>query len=146
MYAAFFAPKKSSACKAKLLPICDLWWRVSKLHAENANGGGGQQRFPSVLGGEGERAHLKSILFCLPAGTISCTRCNVSGSIRFKKLILKGDYQTAMDVAKQQVSLPLERSASPSSQRWFVVSLRNSFCGVAEGLTRVYFARYFLRQ
>ncbi|CAM9406723.1 unnamed protein product, partial [Ectocarpus fasciculatus] len=30
-------------------------------------------------------------------------RCNVSGSIRFKKLILKGDYQTAMDVAKQQV-------------------------------------------
>ncbi len=28
----------------------------------------------------------------------------MSGSIRFKKLILKGDYQTAMDVAKQQVS------------------------------------------
>ncbi|KAJ0411606.1 hypothetical protein ATCC90586_004075 [Pythium insidiosum] len=30
-------------------------------------------------------------------------RCNISGSIRFKKLILKGDYGTAMDIARQQV-------------------------------------------
>ncbi len=30
-------------------------------------------------------------------------RCNVAGSIKFKKLIMKGDYSTAMDVAKAQV-------------------------------------------
>uniref|UniRef100_K3WL46 Methionine synthase n=1 Tax=Globisporangium ultimum (strain ATCC 200006 / CBS 805.95 / DAOM BR144) TaxID=431595 RepID=K3WL46_GLOUD len=30
-------------------------------------------------------------------------RCNISGSIRFKKLIMKGDYGTAMDIARQQV-------------------------------------------
>ncbi|KAG2516808.1 hypothetical protein JM16_006208 [Phytophthora kernoviae] len=30
-------------------------------------------------------------------------RCNISGSIRFKRLIMKGDYGTAMDVARQQV-------------------------------------------
>lgn len=30
-------------------------------------------------------------------------RCNISGSIRFKKMIMKGDYGTAMDVARQQV-------------------------------------------
>jgi len=30
-------------------------------------------------------------------------RCNISGSIAFKKLILNGDYQKAMDVAKKQV-------------------------------------------
>lgn len=30
-------------------------------------------------------------------------RCNISGSIRFKKLIQKGDYGTAMDIARQQV-------------------------------------------
>lgn len=30
-------------------------------------------------------------------------RCNISGSIRFKRLILKGDYGTAMDIARQQV-------------------------------------------
>ncbi|OQR99105.1 5-methyltretrahydrofolate-homocysteine s-methyltransferase [Achlya hypogyna] len=30
-------------------------------------------------------------------------RCNISGSIRFKKLILKGDYATAMEVARAQV-------------------------------------------
>jgi 5-methyltetrahydrofolate--homocysteine methyltransferase len=30
-------------------------------------------------------------------------RCNISGSIRFKKLILGGDYNTAMDIAKKQV-------------------------------------------
>lgn len=30
-------------------------------------------------------------------------RCNISGSIRFKRLIMKGDYATAMDIARQQV-------------------------------------------
>jgi len=30
-------------------------------------------------------------------------RCNISGSIRFKKLMMKGDFQTAMDIAKKQV-------------------------------------------
>lgn len=30
-------------------------------------------------------------------------RTNVTGSARFKKLILKGDYETALDVARQQV-------------------------------------------
>jgi len=30
-------------------------------------------------------------------------RCNISGSIRFKKLMMKGDYATAMDIAKKQV-------------------------------------------
>ena len=30
-------------------------------------------------------------------------RCNISGSIRFKKLMMKGDYSTAMDIAKKQV-------------------------------------------
>lgn len=30
-------------------------------------------------------------------------RCNISGSIRFKRLIMKGDYGTAMDIARQQV-------------------------------------------
>lgn len=40
-------------------------------------------------------------------------RCNVSGSIRFKKLILKGDYQTAMDVAKQQVSPSCRTTSFP---------------------------------
>ncbi|EEY61495.1 methionine synthase [Phytophthora infestans T30-4] len=30
-------------------------------------------------------------------------RCNISGSIRFKRLIMKSDYGTAMDVARQQV-------------------------------------------
>merc|ERR1711957_84021 len=30
-------------------------------------------------------------------------RCNISGSIRFKKLMMAGDYATAMDVAKKQV-------------------------------------------
>lgn len=30
-------------------------------------------------------------------------RCNISGSLRFKRLILKGDYGTAMDIARQQV-------------------------------------------
>mmetsp|Transcript_11469 Transcript_11469/g.19060 ORF Transcript_11469/g.19060 Transcript_11469/m.19060 type:complete len:1422 (-) Transcript_11469:114-4379(-) len=30
-------------------------------------------------------------------------RCNISGSIRFKKLMMKGDYGTAMDIAKKQV-------------------------------------------
>jgi 5-methyltetrahydrofolate--homocysteine methyltransferase len=30
-------------------------------------------------------------------------RCNLSGSIRFKRLIMKGDYGTAMDIARQQV-------------------------------------------
>jgi len=30
-------------------------------------------------------------------------RCNISGSKRFKRLILKGDYATAMDIAKKQV-------------------------------------------
>uniref|UniRef100_A0A7S2XWE9 Methionine synthase n=1 Tax=Fibrocapsa japonica TaxID=94617 RepID=A0A7S2XWE9_9STRA len=30
-------------------------------------------------------------------------RCNIAGSIRFKKLILGGDYATAMDIAKKQV-------------------------------------------
>merc|ERR1711871_761800 len=31
-------------------------------------------------------------------------RCNISGSLKFKKLILAGDYAAAMDVAKQQVA------------------------------------------
>jgi len=31
-------------------------------------------------------------------------RCNVAGSIAFKKLIMAGDYMKAMDVAKKQVS------------------------------------------
>jgi len=31
-------------------------------------------------------------------------RCNISGSIRFKKLMMKGDYGTAMDIAKKQVT------------------------------------------
>ena len=30
-------------------------------------------------------------------------RCNISGSIRFKKLMMKGDYPTAMYIAKKQV-------------------------------------------
>ena len=30
-------------------------------------------------------------------------RCNISGSIRFKKLMMAGDFATAMDIAKQQV-------------------------------------------
>ena len=30
-------------------------------------------------------------------------RCNISGSIRFKKLMMKGDYGAAMDIAKKQV-------------------------------------------
>ncbi|RQM20654.1 hypothetical protein B5M09_000410 [Aphanomyces astaci] len=30
-------------------------------------------------------------------------RCNISGSIRFKKLIIKGDYGTAMEIARAQV-------------------------------------------
>ena len=30
-------------------------------------------------------------------------RCNISGSIQFKKLIQKGDYETAVQVAKDQV-------------------------------------------
>ena len=30
-------------------------------------------------------------------------RCNVTGSARFKRLILEGDYDTALDVARQQV-------------------------------------------
>jgi 5-methyltetrahydrofolate--homocysteine methyltransferase len=30
-------------------------------------------------------------------------RCNISGSIRFKKLMMAGDYGTAMDIAKKQV-------------------------------------------
>jgi len=30
-------------------------------------------------------------------------RCNISGSLRFKKLMVAGDYATCMDVAKQQV-------------------------------------------
>jgi 5-methyltetrahydrofolate--homocysteine methyltransferase len=30
-------------------------------------------------------------------------RCNISGSIKFKKLMMAGDYATAMDIAKQQV-------------------------------------------
>ena len=30
-------------------------------------------------------------------------RCNISGSRRFKNLIMKGDYATAMDIAKKQV-------------------------------------------
>merc|ERR1719223_2136174 len=30
-------------------------------------------------------------------------RCNISGSLRFKKLMMKGDYGTAMDIAKKQV-------------------------------------------
>jgi 5-methyltetrahydrofolate--homocysteine methyltransferase len=32
-------------------------------------------------------------------------RCNLAGSIQFKKLIMTGDYQAAMDVAKKQVRL-----------------------------------------
>ena len=30
-------------------------------------------------------------------------RCNIAGSIRFKKLMMAGDYATAMDIAKKQV-------------------------------------------
>jgi len=30
-------------------------------------------------------------------------RCNISGSLKFKKLMMKGDYGTAMDIAKKQV-------------------------------------------
>lgn len=30
-------------------------------------------------------------------------RTNVTGSARFKRLILEGDYETALDVARQQV-------------------------------------------
>jgi 5-methyltetrahydrofolate--homocysteine methyltransferase len=30
-------------------------------------------------------------------------RCNISGSIRFKKLMMAGDYGTAMDIAKKQI-------------------------------------------
>ena len=30
-------------------------------------------------------------------------RCNISGSLRFKKLMMAGDYATAMDIAKKQV-------------------------------------------
>jgi methionine synthase I (cobalamin-dependent)/MFS family permease len=30
-------------------------------------------------------------------------RCNISGSLRFKKLMMSGDYATAMDIAKKQV-------------------------------------------
>ena len=30
-------------------------------------------------------------------------RCNISGSLKFKKLMMKGDYATAMDIAKKQV-------------------------------------------
>ena len=30
-------------------------------------------------------------------------RCNISGSLHFKKLMMKGDYGTAMDIAKKQV-------------------------------------------
>lgn len=45
-------------------------------------------------------AFIRVWVFC------SVCRCNVSGSIRFKKLVLNGDYQTAMDVAKKQV-MPL---------------------------------------
>ena len=30
-------------------------------------------------------------------------RCNVTGSARFKRLILEGDYETALDVARTQV-------------------------------------------
>ncbi|CAB9516741.1 Probable methionine synthase [Seminavis robusta] len=30
-------------------------------------------------------------------------RCNIAGSLRFKKLMMAGDYATAMDIAKQQV-------------------------------------------
>jgi len=30
-------------------------------------------------------------------------RCNIAGSIKFKKLMMAGDYATAMDIAKQQV-------------------------------------------
>ena len=30
-------------------------------------------------------------------------RCNIAGSIKFKKLIVAGDYQAAIEIAKQQV-------------------------------------------
>ena len=30
-------------------------------------------------------------------------RCNISGSLKFKKLMMAGDYATAMDIAKKQV-------------------------------------------
>ena len=30
-------------------------------------------------------------------------RCNIAGSLRFKKLMMKGDYEAAMDIAKKQV-------------------------------------------
>lgn len=47
----------------------------------------------------------------------STPRCNVSGSIRFKKLILKGDLQTAMDVAKQQVKrIPVHKTRTRTPQ------------------------------
>lgn len=38
-------------------------------------------------------------------------RCNLAGSIQFKKLIMAGDYGKAMDIAKKQVRLK-----SPTSQ------------------------------
>jgi 5-methyltetrahydrofolate--homocysteine methyltransferase len=30
-------------------------------------------------------------------------RCNIAGSIKFKKLMMKGDYGAAMDIANKQV-------------------------------------------
>lgn len=38
-------------------------------------------------------------------------RTNVTGSARFKRLILEGDYETALDVARQQVEKTARRSS-----------------------------------
>lgn len=69
----------------------------------------------------------------------------MSGSIRFKKLILKGDYQTAMDVAKNQVRSFLEARTEcimTPFQSWYAVSSRyllgavdvnNYLCGLLYG-------------
>lgn len=40
----------------------------------------------------------------------------MSGSIKFKKLIINGDYQTAMDVAKQQVNFSCTFNPKPATR------------------------------
>ena len=51
-------------------------------------------------------------------------RCNISGSIRFKKLMMAGDFGTAMDIAKKQVEdgahvidINVDHQASPHRSR-----------------------------
>ncbi|WP_026596328.1 methionine synthase [Methylohalobius crimeensis] len=96
-------PKAGHACRLAGLEPLNI---VSPSHPSPASGGGEITKTPSPANGGGEIAMIPSPASGGGAGWGFINigeRTNVTGSARFRRLIREDDYDTALEVARQQV-------------------------------------------